>query len=332
MLPFPALVATVMLAAPRGLGHYLRTHFLDTTFKDKYIPNAFDLALLIPYFAVMFVLAAYGLHRYFLVYLYYKHRRNRVTAPPGQFAELPRVTVQLPIYNERYVVERLVEAVCRMEYPRELLEIQVLDDSTDETVEMARAAVERYAALGYPVAYLHREQPRRLQGRRAGGGDEDSAGANSSPSSTPTSSPPGFPAAHHPLLHRSEDRHGADALDLPQPRLLVADAGAKPSCSTATSSSSTARGRAAAASSTSTARPAFGAAQAIEDAGGWQHDTLTEDTDLSYRAQLHGWRFVYLPEIECPAEVPVEMNAFKAQQARWAKGLMQTAKKILPRR
>ena len=70
---------------------------------------------------------------------------------------------------------------------------------------------------------------------------------------------------------------------------------------------------------------------AIEDAGGWQHDTLTEDTDLSYRAQLRGWQFLYLPEIECPSELPVEMNSFKAQQARWAKGLMQTAKKILPR-
>ncbi len=70
---------------------------------------------------------------------------------------------------------------------------------------------------------------------------------------------------------------------------------------------------------------------AIDDAGGWQHDTLTEDTDLSYRAQLRGWKFLYLPHIECASELPVEMNAFKAQQARWAKGLMQTAKKILPR-
>ena len=69
---------------------------------------------------------------------------------------------------------------------------------------------------------------------------------------------------------------------------------------------------------------------AIEDAGGWQHDTLTEDTDLSYRAQMRGWQFLYLPEIDCPSELPVEMNAFKSQQARWAKGLMQTAKKILP--
>ena len=89
--------------------------------------------------------------------------------------------------------------------------------------------------------------------------------------------------------------------------------------------------RARACSSTSTARPACGGAQAIDEAGGWQHDTLTEDTDLSYRAQLKGWKFKYLQDVECPAELPIEMTAFKTQQARWAKGLIQTGKKILPR-
>src|SRR5207302_6766670 len=102
------------------------------------------------------VLASYGIHRYVLVYLYYKHRKNKVEEPPTRFADLPRVTVQLPIFNEQFVIDRLVEAVCKMEYPRDKLDIQVLDDSTDETVEVANAIVERYAALVHPITYHHR--------------------------------------------------------------------------------------------------------------------------------------------------------------------------------
>src|SRR5438105_7875061 len=114
------------------------------------------MALLIPYFIVLTLLASYGVHRYVLVYLYYKNKKNRTVDPPGHFSELPRVTVQLPIFNEQFVVERLLQAVCRLNYPREKLEIQVLDDSTDETVDVARGLVEHYAAQGYPIAYHHR--------------------------------------------------------------------------------------------------------------------------------------------------------------------------------
>src|SRR5579872_3635553 len=115
-----------LLAAPKGIGHYIRQHFLDTTFRGLYHANAFDIALLVPYFIVLILLAGYGVHRYILVYLYYKHRQNRTSEPTSKFAELPRVTVQLPIFNEQYVVERLVEAVCKLGYPREKLDIQVL--------------------------------------------------------------------------------------------------------------------------------------------------------------------------------------------------------------
>ena len=145
-----------LLVQPHGLRHYFRSHFLDTTFKGLYHANAFDMALLIPYFIVLVLLAFYGMHRYQLVYLYYKHRKNKVTDPESHFAELPRVTIQLPIFNEQYVIDRLVESVCKIEYPRERLEIQVLDDSTDETVDVARAVVERYAAMGHNVSYHHR--------------------------------------------------------------------------------------------------------------------------------------------------------------------------------
>src|SRR5437870_2366392 len=108
------------------------------------------------YFAVLVVLSLYGSHRYVMAYLYYKYKGN-LPAPPGRFAELPRVTIQLPIFNEMYVIERLVDAVCRIDYPRSLLEIQVLDDSTDETQGIARAAVERARAAGHDIAYLHRD-------------------------------------------------------------------------------------------------------------------------------------------------------------------------------
>jgi len=155
----PALIVSVfgtLLREPRGLRHYLRTHFLDTTFKGLYHANAFDLALLIPYFVVLILLAFYGMHRYQLVYLYYKHRKNAAGEPPFRFAELPRITIQLPIFNEQYVIDRLVDAVCKFDYPRDRVEIQVLDDSTDETVEVAAAVVERYAAMGHNISYHHR--------------------------------------------------------------------------------------------------------------------------------------------------------------------------------
>jgi len=122
-------------------------------FQGVYQLNSFDLLLLIPYFTLLSILAFYGLHRYFLVYTYWRYRQNRPVPPAREWAVWPRVTIQLPLYNERYVAERLIEEVCRLDYPRELLEIQVLDDSTDETVTVARHCVERYAALGYPVGY-----------------------------------------------------------------------------------------------------------------------------------------------------------------------------------
>src|SRR5271157_4524529 len=158
-------LALALILTSKGLGPYLRQHFLDKTFVGLYQVNAFDLALLIPYFIVLIILAAYGGHRYWMVYLYYKYKKNKTTEPAAHFDDLPRVTVQLPIFNEQYVVDRLLDAVCRLEYPKEKLDIQLLDDSTDETVEVARHLVERYAALGNPVAYLHRDN---REGYKAG--------------------------------------------------------------------------------------------------------------------------------------------------------------------
>ena len=132
-----ALALSVGLAAQNPISHYWHK-ISDRTFTGIYHANAFDLAMMIPYFIVLLVLAVYGLHRYWLVYDYFAYSKNVPPAPPP-VTNWPRVTVQLPIFNERYVIERLVEAVSRFDYPPELLDVQVLDDSTDETCEAARA-------------------------------------------------------------------------------------------------------------------------------------------------------------------------------------------------
>src|ERR1700691_6028008 len=148
------ILATLIAVGDNPVTVYFR-RLVDPTFRGLYQANAFDLAIMLPYFFVMAILAMYGIHRYALVYNFFKHRRN-VPGPPPEMAVWPKVTVQLPIYNERYVIERLVDAVAQFDYPRELLDIQVLDDSTDETTVIARDCVERYQALGIPIHYLHR--------------------------------------------------------------------------------------------------------------------------------------------------------------------------------
>jgi len=316
--------------APKGIGQYIRQHFLDKTFQGLYHPNAFDTALLIPYFIVLILLASYGAHRYVLVYLYYKHKKNRTTEPPGYFPELPRVTIQLPIFNEQFVVERLLDAICRLKYPLDKLDIQVLDDSTDETVAVARGLVNHYAAKGFPVSYHHRSN---REGFKAGALTE---GLKTAKGEFVAIFDADFVPPEDFLLrtihHFTDPKTGmvqtrwthinrnysflteVEAILLDGHFVLEHSGRARSNVFFNFNGTAGVWRRC-----------------AIDDAGGWQHDTLTEDTDLSYRAQLKGWKFVYLQDVECPAELPVEMTAFKTQQARWAKGLIQTSKKILPR-
>jgi cellulose synthase/poly-beta-1,6-N-acetylglucosamine synthase-like glycosyltransferase len=317
-------------ASPHGITQYVRQHFLDTTFRGLYQANGFDLALLIPYFIVLILLSFYGIHRYILVYLYYKHRANRTTEPAARFQDLPRVTVQLPIFNEQYVVERLLEAVCKLEYPRDKLDIQVLDDSTDETVEVARALVDRYAALGNPVSYHHRTNRHGYKAGALAEGMNSAKGEFIAIFDADFTPPEDFllRTVHHftdPKIGMVQTRwthinRNYSFLTEVEAILLDGHFVLEHAGRARTGLFFNFNGTA-----------GMWRRKTIEEAGGWQHDTLTEDTDLSYRAQLKGWKFIYLQDVECPAELPVEMTAFKTQQARWAKGLIQTGKKILPR-
>lgn len=329
------------LLAPKGFRHYWNAHYTNKIydFHGLYRWNAFDTAMLVPYFIVMIILAFYGIHRYQLVWLYFKNKKNATKwkEPPMRFAEgqLPFLTIQLPIFNEQFVIDRLIDAVCRLEYPRDRFEIQVLDDSTDETTGVAREIVERYARgfagmAPQPIVYLHRSN---RHGYKAGALDKglDVARGEFVAIFDADFVPPpqwAMQVIHHfaePEIGMVQTRWthlNRNYSFLTQVEAILLDGhfvlehGGRSRAGVFFNFNGTA---------------GMWRRETISTAGGWQHDTLTEDTDLSYRAQLVGWQFKYLQDVECPAELPIEMTAFKTQQARWAKGLIQTGKKILPR-
>jgi cellulose synthase/poly-beta-1,6-N-acetylglucosamine synthase-like glycosyltransferase len=330
---------SALFLASKGLGHYWRTHYADRTFEHLYRWNAFDICLLVPYFVVMIILAFYGIHRYQLVWLYYRNRKNATKwdQPTAKFpaAELPFVTIQLPIYNEQFVIDRLIDACCRLDYPRDRFEIQLLDDSTDETTSVAREIVERYAQ-GFagmppqPIHYLHRTNRHGFKAGALDKGLDVAKGEFVAIFDADFVPPPQWimQVIHHfaePGIGMVQTRWthlNRNYSFLTQVEAILLDGhfvlehGGRSRAGVFFNFNGTA---------------GMWRRTAITQAGGWQHDTLTEDTDLSYRAQMIGWNFKYLQDVECPAELPIEMTAFKTQQARWAKGLIQTGKKILPR-
>ncbi len=287
----------------------------------------------------MIILAFYGLHRYQLVWLYFRNKKNaaRWSEPTTRFDEgkLPFLTIQLPIFNEQFVIHRLIEACCRLEYPRDRFEIQVLDDSTDETTEVARQIVEQYAT-GYkglapqPIVYLHRENRYGFKAGALDAGLKTARGEFVAIFDADFVPPRDWvmKVIHHladPAVGMVQTRWthlNRNYSFLTQVEAILLDGhfvlehGGRSRAGVFFNFNGTA---------------GMWRTKVIGEAGGWQHDTLTEDTDLSYRAQMCGWKFKYLQDVECPAELPIEMTAFKTQQARWAKGLIQTGIKILPR-
>lgn len=280
------------------------------------------------YVGVLLGLSAYGIHRYCIIYLFLKNRKKPMEAA-GRFAELPKVTVQLPVFNEYYVIRRLIDAVSRIDYPRDRLQIQVLDDSTDETVQIARDATERLKAAGFDVSYIHRTN---RSGFKAGALENGMGSATGEFIFILDADFVPQPdcllnCIHHftdPKIGMVQMRWGhlnrnyslltkVQAVFLDGHLLLEQTARSR-------------SGRFFNFNGTA----GIWRKSCIADAGGWHHDTLTEDLDLSYRAQLKGWKFVYLPDVVVPAELPVDMNGFKSQQHRWTKGSIQTCKKLLP--
>ena len=280
------------------------------------------------YFLVLLVLCVYGCHRYSLVWLYYRHR-SRTPELTACFLVLPKVTVQLPMYNEPAVARRVIEAAAALEYPRDRLEIQVLDDSTDQTVEIVRDTVARLRAKGIDVVCLHRDDRTGFkagalaEGMRAAQGeflcvfDADFvpvAGTLKKLIHHFADPRVGMVQARWVHLNRSHSLLTKAQAVLLDGHFVIEHAARNRS------------GRFMSFNGTA----GMWRKTCIQDAGGWQHDTLTEDLDLSYRAQMKGWRFVYLPEVTAPAELPPEMGAFKVQQRRWTKGGAQTLRKLLP--
>jgi cellulose synthase/poly-beta-1,6-N-acetylglucosamine synthase-like glycosyltransferase len=280
------------------------------------------------YFFVLIILAVYGWHRYYLVYLYMKHRDKEPQSGPP-LDPLPVVTIQLPLYNEMYVADRLIEAVSGIDYPRALLEIQVLDDSTDETRSIAELAVRRLVAQGVDIKYIHRTDRTGYKAGALEAGLKVARGEFIGIFDADFIPPSDFlirlmPHFNSPKVGMVQARWGHINQDYSlltkiQAILLdghfVLEHGGRNRGGRFFNFNGTA---------------GVWRRSAIDDAGGWQHDTLTEDLDLSYRAQLRGWQFVFVPDLIAPAEVPVEMNAFKSQQHRWAKGSIQTCRKLLP--
>jgi cellulose synthase/poly-beta-1,6-N-acetylglucosamine synthase-like glycosyltransferase len=328
-VPAANIPAFLLVAPPSATQRFMYSLF-DNTFAGIHHLDWFDWTMMVPYFATLAVLSCYGLHRYEMIRGYWKHRKRFSEVPSQRFAQLPRVTVQLPIYNEQYVIERLIEAASKMEYPRDLFEIQVLDDSTDETHPFTERLVAQYKALGLPIEYIYRAN---RQGYKAGAlqhGLETATGEIVVIFDADFIPPVDFLER---VVHQFADpkvgmvqtrwaylnRH-YNVLTEVQAMLLdghfvlehVARAGSGLFFNFNGTAGALRR-------------------KMIDDAGGWQHDTLTEDSDLSYRAQLKGWKFVYLPSIECPSELPVETYGFQVQQSRWAKGLTQVAMKLLPK-
>jgi cellulose synthase/poly-beta-1,6-N-acetylglucosamine synthase-like glycosyltransferase len=285
-----------------------------------------DVLVLVLYMVVLTILGIYGFHRGQLLYLYWRHK-NDAPLPPSRFTDLPRVTVQLPMFNEMYVAERLLEGIAQIDYPKDKLEIQVLDDSTDETTNIARKKADELRERGYDVTSLHRTN---RSGYKAGALEEGLVVAKGDYTLVFDADFVPTPSIITDLVHHFTDpkvgmvqarwghlNRDYSVLTKVQSMMLdghfVIEHIARNRSGRFFNFNGTA---------------GMWRKSAIVDAGGWQHDTLTEDMDLSFRAQLRGWRFVYVPHALAPAEIPCEMNSFKGQQFRWAKGSAQTTKKL----
>lgn len=284
--------------------------------------------ILTAYLITLSILFFYGMHGFFLVYLYNKFKDVKYE-PKGRFEELPKVCIQLPTFNEALVVDRLIDAVCKINYPKEKMEIQVLDDSTDETQDVLKKIVEEKKKLGFNITYYHRDN---RQGFKAGALKEGLEKTDAEFVAI-------FDADFIPnpeFLNRTIHYFTDPKVGMVQTRWEHLNA----EYSLLTRAQALALDGHFVMEQQVRNKSGFfinfnGTAgiwrkSCIYDAGNWQPDTLTEDLDLSYRAQLRGWKFIFINDFTSPSELPIEINALKNQQFRWTKGAIETAKKILP--
>ncbi len=287
----------------------------------------FNFFWLFSYFFVLIGMAGYGFHRLLMVLLYLKHRKN-VPQPAGQWDEWPVVTIQLPMFNEKYVVEGLLRSVTAIDYPKDKLEIQILDDSTDDTWDLCKQQVEYYKAQGFDIVCLHRVD---RTGFKAGALEAANTVAkgeyllilDADFRPEPDILKVTIPYFTDPKIALVQTRWGhinreKNLLTKIQSIFLDGHFALEQTVRNRSGRFFTFNGTA-----------GVWRKCAIEDGGGWEHDTITEDMDLSYRVQIKGWKFVYLNDYVTPAELPEDMDGFKAQQFRWTKGSIQVCQKML---
>ncbi len=287
---------------------------------------------LIFYFFLLFWIASYGIHLYWLIFIYLKNRkRSDATIPLADIydSELPLVTIQLPVYNERFVVERLIKAVSNFDYPPDRFEIQVLDDSTDDTTAIIGTVMKQVEEMGVTITHLHRDHRRGYKAGALADGLSIARGefiaifdSDNIPRvdflqkligrfSDPTI---GMVQARWSFINRDQSllcRAQALFLDA---HFLIEQA-ARSYGNLFMNFNGTA---------------GIWRKRAIIEAGGWQSDTLTEDLDLSYRAQMAGWKMIFVEAVDVPTELPASIRSFKSQQYRWARGAVETGLKVLP--
>ena len=290
--------------------------------------------ILAAYIISLTILFIFASHGYSMVYYYFKtfnKRTEDLSEEELQMTEYPEVTIQLPLYNEKYVICRLIDAVIRIEYPKDKLEIQVLDDSTDETVDIAKEHIQKYVDQGYDIKHVHRTN---RKGFKAGALKE---GLKTAKGEFVAIFDADFIPRKKFLIRTLPYFQKDEKLGLVQTRWehLNRD------YSLITKTEAIALDGHFVIEQAVRNRAGFfinfngtggiWRKECIFDAGNWQADTLTEDLDLSYRAQMKGWKFKYLVNFTSPAELPSEINSLKSQQFRWTKGAIETAKKIYPK-
>jgi cellulose synthase/poly-beta-1,6-N-acetylglucosamine synthase-like glycosyltransferase len=283
-----------------------------------------ELTIIILYSFCLLYIFLFSIGQLHLTWIYTRKRKiTQITLPTNYF---PNVTIQLPIYNEKYVVERLIEAVCKLDYPKENIEIQILDDSTDETTSLIISKIEQLRSLALDIKLIHRND---RKGFKAGALAYATATAKGEfiaifdadfipESNFLQKTIPHFQDTNIAVVQTRWAHINKEYSLLTQLQAFGLDAHftIEQSARNIANSFINFNGTCGVWRKT-----------AIADAGGWTDDTLTEDLDLSYRAQLKGWKFKFLQEVSTPGELPVIMQAIKSQQYRWNKGGAETARK-----